>query len=219
MTKTGIVQGLAALVLLAGAGAGQADEDRAGWRPFVVAGLTRGGDVIDESTVLDSSGAPKSTQRLYAGNLVQFGAGAMWTARSLPLSIALSANYHFDDMTGRTENTTFIRYPLEAIAYYVTEARDWRAGLGFRYVYRPRIKGKYPEQTPRLDYEVKFENTTGLVAETGWAVGDNAWLNVRAVRELYKYESQVVNGVYTDLSGLTGKVNGSHVGINLLYAF
>jgi nitroimidazol reductase NimA-like FMN-containing flavoprotein (pyridoxamine 5'-phosphate oxidase superfamily) len=50
-------------------------------------------------------------------------------------------------------------------------------------------------------------------------VGEQVWLNVRAVKEQYKYRSVVVNGTYADLSSIDDKVNGSHVGINLLYAF
>lgn len=199
--------------------AGVAAERVDGWRPFVVGGLTKGGDVIDRSIVIDDSGTPLSSQRLYAGNLVQFGAGAMWTSRELPLSFAFSANYHIDDMTGRSESSMFIRYPLEAIAYYVTEDREWRAGIGIRYVLKPRIKARYPEQDPEpLNYTVRFENAKGVVFETGWSVGPNVWINLRAVRELYEFRSVVENGVYTDLSMLQ-KANGSHLGVNLLYAF
>jgi hypothetical protein len=207
------------LVLAMAASASVAAQPVDGWRPFFAVGLTKGGDVIDGATVIDDDGNPLRSQRLYAGNLIQLGAGAMWTARSWPLSIAFSANYHIDDITGRTENAKFVRYPLEAIAYYVTPDRAWRAGLGVRYVYRPRITGHYPNEAPPLDYEYKFDNATGFVAETGWAFGDNVWFNFRAVRELYKRKSLVENGVFTDLSAFTEKENGSHVGANFVYAF
>lgn len=207
-------------MLAMAASTGMAAQPADGWRPFLVVGLTKGGDVIDGNTVIDDSGNPLRTQRLYGGNLIQVGAGAMWTSRSLPLSVAFSANYHIDDISGRSENSTFSRYPLEAIVYYVTEDREWRAGLGLRYVHRPRIKGHYPNQTPEpLDYEVKFDDSKGVLVETGWSFGENIWINLRAVKELYKVRSQVVNGVYEDLSMFTDKANGSHVGVNLLYAF
>lgn len=162
-------------------------------------------------------GTPR-IQHLYAGNLLQFGFGGLWTARSLPLSFALSGNVHFDDNTSASENATFTRLPVEAIGYYVTDDRQWRAGLGVRYAYRARLKGHFPDNPGRKNFEYKFRSSKGLIAETGWAVGENVWLNVRAVRELYECTSYIEDGVDTPCN-FTEKVNGSHVGINLLYAF
>lgn len=214
-----IARGMMALSLAACAMAGVAAERVDGWRPFIVGGLTRGGDVIDRSIVVDDSGNPLRSQRLYAGNLIQLGVGAMWTSRELPLSLAFSANYHIDDITGRTESSMFIRYPVEAIAYYLSGDREWRAGIGLRYVVKPRIKANYPEEEPdAVKYTVRMENAKGVLVETGWAFGPDVWVNLRAVKELYKFRSIVENGVYTDLSSLQ-KANGSHVGVNLLYAF
>jgi hypothetical protein len=209
-----MMRGLVVLAVGAAAGASWADERGDGWRPFFAVGLTRGGDVLQTTQIVDT---PR-IQHLYAGNLLQLGFGGLWTSRSLPLSVALSVNYHIDDNTGATGNATFSRIPFEAIAYYVTEDREWRAGLGIRYVHRPRLTGHFPENPGRKEFEYTFRDSRGVVAETGWAYGKNVWINLRAVKELYDCKTYIEDGAEQPCEFFE-KINGSHVGINFLYAF
>jgi hypothetical protein len=189
-------------------------EPASGWRGIFVGGLTKGGDSIFTTVNVEDGGR----QHVYAGNLLQVGAGALWTAREWPLAIALSVNYHIDDATGASESAQFSRTPLEAIAYYVNPERDWRAGFGFRYVTGARLEANFPNSTFFKRMSARFKDARGFVAETGWAFGDHVWLNFRAVKELYEINSLVIDGVSYDVSGAE-KTNGSHVGVNLLYAF
>ena len=195
-------------------GAGFAADGESGWRGFLVGGLTKGGDSMF-TTVTIGTGA---TQHLYAGNLLQIGAGALWTANNWPVALGLSVNYHIDDSTGASESVQFKRVPLEAIGYYLSENKEWRAGFGLRYVTATRLEANFPNSTIFKVRTSRYKDAKGLVAETGWAFGPNIWVNFRAVKELYEETSRVVDGVYTDMSG-SEKINGSHIGVNLLYAF
>lgn len=202
------------LSVLVAAPMAAAAEPAPGWRGFLVGGLTKGGDPVFTTVNVNDGGR----QHVYAGNLLQLGVGALWTAREWPLALAFSVNYHIDDATGASESAQFTRVPYEAIAYYVNPERDWRAGFGFRYVTGARLEANFPNSTVFKRMSARYRDAKGFVAETGWAFGDHIWLNLRAVKELYEHKSLVIDGVSYDVSGFE-KTNGSHVGVNLLYAF
>lgn len=187
-------------------------ESPSGWQGFVVGGLTKGGDPMYTTVTVDTD----RHQHVYAGNMIQVGAGLMWTAEGLPLSVALSVNYHVDDATGANGSGQFKRTPVEAIAYYVNESRDWRAGIGMRYVMNPNFDSKFETDNGTSQRAWEFRDTKGLVAETGWRFGNHIWLNLRVVKEVYERQSGHNNGVPI-VPG--DKYNGSHVGASFLYAF
>lgn len=217
MTKSASRAAALAVGLLIASASG-ADEASSGWRAFLVGGLTKGGDRMFNLHIVDANGKEKGVQHIYAGDLVQLGVGALWTAENLPVAVGLSVNYHFDDTSGADGAAQFKRVPLEAIGYYVSEDRQWRAGLGVRYVTRVSFEANFPDSETWRRRSSSYEDTKGLVAETGWAFGNSVWMNFRVVKELYQEKSAVVDGVYFDRSG-TQKINGSHVGVNLVYAF
>lgn len=208
--------GLMAVLMAMSSGArAEEDEKPSNWRPFVVGGLTKGGDAV-HGAIINDTGA---NQHAYAGNFLQVGAGALWTPDTAPFAVALSVNYHTDDNTGEDGGAVFNRWPIEAIGYVLSEDRKWRLGLGARYVTGARLRVNAPNSTTGCKKrEQKFDDTLSPLAEVGWGLTKNIWFNVRVVKELYRYTYWECDGVVFDTSGWA-KVNGSHVGINLLYAF
>jgi hypothetical protein len=178
--------------------------------------LTKGGDVLFSSSEINSGGY----QHVYAGNFMQVGAGAMWTSPTLPISVGLSLNYHTDDTTWESAHATFKRWPIEAIGYLLSEDRKWRMGLGARYVTGARLVHSFPNLT--IDCKagyVKFDETLSPVAEVGWGLTKSVWANFRVVKETYKVKDRGCEGTFADYWGFGDKVNGSHIGANILYAF
>ena len=56
---------------------------------------------------------------------------------SIPFSVALTFNYHYDSDYNNNDNASFRRNPLEALAYFNGLGR-FRIGGGMRYVYAAR---------------------------------------------------------------------------------
>ena len=151
--------------------------------------------------------------KIRAGNFMQVGVGVQWRMENTQLALALTANYHGDHAAASNGFGEFIRYPLEAIMYYVGE--DWRFGLGARRVLLPQARLKNNDTS--YDVLLKFSDANGVIAEIGYAATENLWLNFRVVREQYRGETLNDQGVIYDARSL--KYDGSHIGINLAYVF
>lgn len=179
-----------------------------GLNPLLTGGLTVGGETI--MTAYYTTG---QTMKVRAGNFVQVGVGVQWRMENTPLALALTANYHGDHAAASNGFGEFVRYPLEAIMYYVGD--DWRFGLGARRVLLPEARLKNNDTT--YDVLLKFSDANGVIAEIGYAATENLWLNFRVVREQYRGETLNVEGVIYDARSL--KYDGSHVGVNFTYIF
>jgi hypothetical protein len=202
---TGRLLGLA-LALGAGQALAQTGNAMDGWHPFVSMGLTFGGDTI--ITVDYTNG---DSEDVKAGEIVQFGAGVQLQLADSPLMVALSANYHVADAAAQNGKAEFVRYPLEAIAYYRSSDK-WRFGLGLRYVLSPEASSDFSNE------KLQFDNALGTVVEVGYAVSQHFWLNARIVNESYQPRTYTRNGASYNVGNLRS-ADGSHVGINALYAF
>lgn len=198
--------GLLALALALGAGQAKAGDEMDGWHPFVSMGLTVGGDTI--ITVDYTNG---DSEDVKAGEIVHFGGGVQLQLADSPLMVALSANYHVANASAKNGDAEFTRYPLEAIAYY-RGSDKWRFGLGLRYVLSPEASSDFSNE------KLQFDNALGAVAEIGYGLSKRFWISLRAVSESYQPSTYSQNGVSYNASGLQS-VDGSHVGINALYAF
>lgn len=206
---------MAVLMAMSTGARAEEDEKPSNWRPFIVGGLTKGGDAIHTLIITGT----EARQHAYAGNFLQVGVGALWNSETMPFSLALSLNYHTDDNTGDTGGAVFKRWPIEAIGYVLSDDRKWRLGVGARYVTGVRFEGKFPDSEIGCKLRrAKFDETLSPVAEVGWALSKSVWANFRVVKETYRYTSFDCDYVESDTSGWS-KVNGSHVGVNLLYAF
>lgn len=197
------------LALAAGSASAQSGDGSDGLHGFIGVGLTNGGDKI--FTANYSNG---ESENINAGELFQFGAGVQLNATNSPLALAFSINYHGDTANATNGKADFKRYPLEAIAYYRT-SNSWRFGLGVRYVMSPTASYHVDGGN---DEELKFDDAVGTVAEIGYGFTKSVWLSLRGVNEKYQPETYTLNGTTFNVSNAE-KVDGSHVGINVVYLF
>lgn len=179
-----------------------------GLNGLVSAGLTMGGE-----SVLTMDYTNGETAHVRGGNFIQLGIGAQWRLESAPLALALTANYHVDQSAASNGFGEFVRYPLEAILYYVGE--DWRFGVGARRVLLPEARAKNDDGT--YDLRFQFSDANGTIVEAGYAATESLWLNFRVVREEYRAHTATFQGVKYDARPL--KFDGSHIGINFAYIF
>lgn len=179
-----------------------------GFHFFIVGGLTYGGDTV--ATAVYTNG---DTKNLKGGSLLQGGLGGLYQLEETPLALSLSANWHFDAAPGSNGSIVFSRWPVEALAYYTGKDR-FRIGGGVRLVSGAEASAKINGVT-----ETKtFDNTRGLVAEIGYQLSQEGWLNFRFVSEKYQGKTfQDASGIYS-LAG-TPPYSGSHLGVNFLYQF
>lgn len=201
---------LAMTIALAATGASaQGGDGSEGLHAFLGIGLTNGGDKL-----FTANYANGDSENINAGELFQFGAGVQWNATNSPLALAVSINYHGDTANATNGKAEFKRYPLEAIAYFRT-SNSWRFGLGVRYVMSPTASYHVDGVT---DEELTFDDAVGAVAEIGYGFTQSVWLNLRGVNEKYQPETYRINGTTFNVSNAE-KVDGSHVGINVVYLF
>lgn len=168
-------------------------------------GLTFGGDTL--ATVQFTNG---DTDKIKAGGLVHASAGVLWAPVDLPMSVQVMAGYHVDEVSASNGDLRFSRYPIEALFFY-NGVKDWRFGAGARHASSPRLKTDISGVTSQTE----FKNANGFVAEIGFQVTRNFWINGRYVKEDYKVERFGSGGNSVSLSG-TAK--GDHGGIYLMFA-
>lgn len=178
---------------------------------FVInGGMTYGGDTIATAHYTDGT-----TSDIKGGSLIQIGVGGLYQFENTPLALMLSANYHFDSAFGQNGDITFSRVPIEALAYYTGKER-FRIGGGVRIVNSPELNATINGLTDKII----FDSTTGLVAEVGYQLAQQGWINFRFVSE--KYTANKITwsgGAVTSLVGITAPVSGSHFGVNFTYEF
>jgi hypothetical protein len=181
-----------------------------GFHPAINVGVTYGGDTIATARYSDGS-----TTDIKGGALLQFGLGGVYQFENRPLALMLTANYHYHSAMGQNGDITFSRIPLEALVYYTGKER-FRIGGGMRIVNSPEFNASVNGVTNKI----AFNRATGMVAEVGYQLSTQGWLNFRFVSE--KYDASSItwsNGAVTSLVGLTAPVSGSHMGVNFTYEF
>jgi hypothetical protein len=180
-----------------------------GFRPFVSAGMTFGGDTIATATYTDGS-----TDSIKGGELFQVGGGVQMSLPGSGMLLSFGIHYHADIANASNGKLEFTRIPFEGILYYPLNDK-WILGGGFRYTVSPKA-------TSRVDggnnEEVTFKDSTGALIEIAYAMNPKAWLSLRFVSEEYKVESATLNGFNVNVAGAK-PVDGSHVGAFIRYAF
>jgi len=174
-------------------------------RPFKLAlqvGVTEGGDNL--ATVYYSNGG---SQDIRAGGLLHFAAGVLWQPEDMPFSWQATYGYHVNESYASNSTTRFSRFPLEVLAFYNGIGR-WRFGGGVRFV----DSAEFTSDVGSVS-SVKFDNTTGAVAEVGYNFGRALWLSGRFVSE--KYRPKSLNGAPAQ----GPDVNGDHFGIYFTVGF
>jgi hypothetical protein len=209
MMYKAVQRSLAIAVLSALTMAAHAEQLSGGLHPVLQFGLTGGGDTI--STTYYSNG---TSENINAGGLVQLGGGVLWQSSDMPLATQFSVNYHVDDTSASNGSSTFDRVPIE-LTFFYTGVDRWRFGAGVRFVQTPRYRSHVDGVS---DESLNFKNTTGALVEIGYGFTSHAWLNLRLVSEKYQPTTYTKNGVTTDVSN-SPSYDGSHIGLNFVYAF
>ncbi len=173
------------------------------------AGLTFGGDTIAVAQYTDGT-----DQRIKAGGMLEFGFGGIYEAQDYPIAAQLTANYHVNDTDAKNGTMRFHRFPIEGMLFY-TGVEQWRFGIGARAVQSPRYTSKIDGAVTRT---VEFDNTTGAIAEVGYAISPKLWINVRYVAEKYKASKYAVGNQSISIRSIA-PVKGDHVGISASFQF
>ncbi len=175
---------------------------------FVVhGGLTMGGDNI--STVQTDDGKDK----IKAGGLFQVGAGILAQAGTLPLAAQLTYNYHADGDSYENGSTSYHRQPIE-LTFFYTGIENWRLGAGVRKSGSAKFNVK---QDGYATVRGTLESDPALILEAGYALSPSAWLSARYVDESYTLKSASVGNA--SIQGLNEKVDASHAGVFITFAF
>ncbi len=178
-----------------------------GFHAVINAGLTYGGDTIGHISFTNGS-----TSNIKAGSFMQFGIGGLYQFGNKPLALMLSANYHFDSVSAKNGTASFDRFPIEALAFY-TGKEKFRFGGGVRIINSAKLSSDIGGND-----KYTFDATKGWVAEIGYQLDPQGWLNFRFVSEKYQAKTEVLNGVTSSLAG-SAPARGSHLGVNFTYEF
>ncbi len=143
---------------------------------------------------------------------MQFGIGGLYQFGNKPLALMLSANYHFDSVSAKNGTASFDRFPIEALAFY-TGKEKFRFGGGVRIINSAKLSSDIGGND-----KYTFDATKGWVAEIGYQLDPQGWLNFRFVSEKYQAKTEVLNGVTSSLAG-SAPARGSHLGVNFTYEF
>ncbi|MEO8153362.1 MAG: outer membrane beta-barrel protein [Rhizobacter sp.] len=187
---------IAAMLLTMAAGAAQAVEVR----PLVGMGLTVGGDTIADVNYTNGDSA-----KVHAGGLIAFTGGLELEFTPL-VSTQVLVSYHFDRANATNGSVRFERTPIEFLGHF--RLNDiFRVGGGARYTSGAKTRASGAASGSVFNED--FKPSWGSVVEGEFTLGRNLGVKLRYVSEKFKSES------YPFLSD----VDGSHVGVYLIYYF
>lgn len=176
---------------------------RAGFHILVREGFTGNGDRIYGIPL------PEGKEReVGIGGTQQTGMGTRYQLDVIPLSLALSINYHYHTDGNENNDAAFRCVPLEAMLYFEIPG-SLRLGRGVRYVHSARATATINGVTERIT----FKNTRGNVVEIGYQVIPHLWVDFRYVRETYQVESYSSSGNPNPAIWGNAPYNNSHTGL------
>jgi hypothetical protein len=159
-------------------------------------GLTFGGDKL--ATAEYENGGSIDIR---AGSMIAVVAGVDYRVTQ-EFSLQATFGYHFDNASASNGDIRFERFPIEVLAYYQT-APKWRVGAGARYISSPKLKSSGAADIG----DFSFDNTVGAVIEAEYMISPKVGIKMRYVNEKY------------EISGVPGKIDGSHAGVFGIYYF
>lgn len=152
-------------------------------------GYASGGDDLAE--IIFTNG---ESQSLTAGSGFAIYAGLFNVFDNQPLALQATIGYLVDDTAASDTNARMSRYPLDVILFYRNGRH--RFGGGVTYHMSPTL------DLDNLGGKIDFDNATGYLLEYGYSM-----FSVR----------------YTDIdysvSGFSGSVDGSSIGLHLTFNF
>lgn len=190
------------------------EEPRVLFHPMLMLGGGSGGDTLSTFTYPDGS-----TSELKAGGVLQTGAVLVVDFTTVPLQLQATASYLGNNMYAANGRVIFNRFPMEVLGFF--KIGPVRLGGGLQYVLWPKIDLKSSEKKSSM----WFHNALGFVIEGGYlecniiGLGTNLCLggNLRFARQTYNTVSAVLNG--ESVPPDKEKVNGNHIGANILFGF
>jgi hypothetical protein len=187
---------------------------RPGFHALINGGLTFGGDTLVTVTVTTVNTNNSADVDINAGRLLQYGVGGLYQFEAIPVALKATVNYQSDWAQGINGLFDFSRVPVEFLAYYTGKKR-YRFGGGVRLVNSPKLV----ETVDGISDRLLFDNTTGVVAEMGYQVSRELWVNLRYVSEKYQPSKYVAtDGTVFDVSAMQ-PYKGSHLGLILSCEF
>lgn len=181
---------------------------RPGFHALQRLGVTVGGNVISKLTRDDGT-----IREISAGGLYQIGLGVLYQAEDLPLSSALTLNYHYNSDYKDNDNASFRRIPLEMLVYF-NALENFRIGGGMRYNYSARADSNLNG----VNEHITFENSRGSITEFGYQVRPGGWINLRYVKETYKVATYTTSAAVPPAASHE-PYNGAHVGLFLSFEY
>jgi Outer membrane protein beta-barrel domain len=185
---------LAALTLTA---AQAQTQDSRSVRPLLGMGFTFGGDKLYTADFTDGS-----SDTVRAGGIFTLYGGVEFRATDA-LAIQATAGYHGDSTRAATNGSIrFGRYPVDVLALYSVTDKV-RLGGGVEFVNSPKLSGRGVVG----DFNVRFNNTAGVVLEGEYLFTRNFGMKARAASIKFKAD------------GASNKIDGSYGGLLLNYYF
>jgi hypothetical protein len=166
-------------------------------RPLLGLGLTFGGDKLASADFTDGS-----SDTIRAGGIFALYGGVEFRATDA-LAVQATVGYHGDSTRAATNGSIrFGRYPVDVLALYSVSEKV-RLGGGVEFVNTPKLTGRGQAG----DFDVRFNNATGVVLEGEVLFTRNFGMKARAASIKYK------------LDGASDKIDGSYGGLMLNYYF
>ena len=187
----------AVLALLASTSAHAQSQNSPAVRPLLGLGLTFGGDKLFTADFTDGS---RDTVR--AGGIFMLYGGVELRATDA-LAVQATVGYHGDSTRAASNGSIrFGRYPVDVLALFSVSDRV-RLGGGVEFVNSPKLSGSGVVG----DFNVRFDNTAGVVLEGEVLFTRNFGMKARAASIKYKRD------------GASEKIDGSYGGLMLNYYF
>ncbi len=163
------------------------------------AGITFGGDDVAKANFTDGS-----SDKLYAGALIDIKAGGIVSLPSSPYEIQASVGYFFDSIAAENGDASFNRVPIEVLGFYRHEKHRFGLGLSYHTSVNLDLEG------PSTDLNLDFKNAAGSVIEYGYEMSDRLVLAVRGVMIDYKLD---------EAGSISDDVDGNHLGVYAYLTF
>ncbi len=157
------------------------------------AGLTHGGDDLLKLEFEDGS-----SEKLYAGGLIDLKAGFSYKLHESPIRIHSTVGYFWDSVNAENADGSFDRIPLEVLGFYTWNEHQLGVGASYHTNVQLDFEGLGE------DFKADFDDSLGAVIEYGYAMNDKLTFAVRGVFIDYSLKNAP-----SDVED----IDGNHIGV------
>lgn len=165
-------------------------------RPLVKAGIDVGGNTIVTAVFEDGD-----TEEIKANEGVYLGGGAAFINDAKDLEFQLTLAYKWALIDADNGDIEWMRWPLEALAFY--RWQRVRAGVGLAYHMNPRLEGDGVVN----DLNIKFKNALGAILQVDWRITETIAVGGRVTLLEYEAKSPASGKVKSNGLGATFSMN------------